>query len=226
MTLPARHRAPQRGTRYRTPHRRRSPLLPVVLTVLALGAVAVALLVPGSPPEAAAGASAATAPAASVPGPVVLAAQPTAPATVPVRVRVPAAGVDGGLVELGLDPAGALAVPADPSLAGWYAAGPVPGEVGPAVLAGHVDSARGPAVFARLAGIGPGDEVLVDRSDGTSVRFAVTRVERHPKGAFPTEEVYGPTPDAQLRLVTCGGAFDRSRGSYEDNVVVFATLVS
>ncbi|MGY1667552.1 class F sortase [Geodermatophilus sp. SYSU D00696] len=197
----------------------------MVLTVLALGAVTVALLVPGSSAPAAE-ASGATAPAASVPGPVVLAAQPTAPATVPVRVRVPAAGVDSALVELGLDPAGALAVPADPSLAGWYAAGPVPGEVGPAVLAGHVDSARGPAVFAHLAGIEPGDEVLVDRSDGTTVRFAVTRVERHSKGAFPTEEVYGPTPDAQLRLVTCGGAFDRSRGSYEDNVVVFATLVS
>ncbi|MBW8767444.1 MAG: class F sortase, partial [Geodermatophilales bacterium] len=90
------------------------------------------------------------------------------------------------------------------------------------VLAGHVDSTAGPAVFFRLGELAAGDEVVVGRSDGTTVRFTVTRVARYPKAAFPTAEVYGPTPDAQLRLITCGGDFDRSRRSYADNVVVFA----
>ncbi len=207
MTAASPHRASRRPG---------SVLLSAVLGVLALAAGAAALLVPGAPPPAAA-----TAPA---PGPVVLAGAPAGTAT-PLRVRVPAIGVDSALVDLGLDAAGALAVPADPAAAGWYAGGPVPGDVGPAVVAGHVDSAEGPAVFARLRELAPGDEVLVDRSDGTTARFAVTRVERHPKDAFPTAAVYGPTADAQLRLVTCGGAFDRAARSYEDNVLVFATLV-
>ncbi len=198
--------------------RRPGPVaLRVALGVLALATGGVALLVPGSPPPAAA-----TPPA---PGPVVLAGASPAGAVAPLRVRVPAIGVDSALAGLGLDGAGALTVPADPDAAGWYAGGPVPGDVGPAVVAGHVDSADGPAVFARLDELAPGDEVLVDRSDGAVARFTVTRVERHPKDAFPTAAVYGPTPDAQLRLVTCGGAFDRAAGSYEDNVVVFATLV-
>jgi hypothetical protein len=184
------------------------------LALLAAGAGAVALLVPGSAP-----------PAGAAPEPVVLVAQAPAAGVLPVRVRAPAAAVDSGLVDLGLDATGALEAPADPALAGWYAHGPVPGDVGPAVLVGHVDSRRGPAVFFRLRDLSAGDEVLVDRSDGTTARFTVDRVERHPKDAFPTSAVYGPTADAQLRLVTCGGDFDRSARSYEDNVVVFATLV-
>jgi hypothetical protein len=203
VTVPARHRAP----------RRTGPaLLRLVLALLVAAVGAVALLVPGSAP-----------PAGAAPGPVVLAAQAPAAGALPLRVRVPAAGVDSGLVDLGLDAAGALEVPADPALAGWYAQGPVPGDVGPAVIAGHVDSRDGPAVFSRLRDLSAGDEVLVDRSDGTTARFTVDRVERHPKDAFPTDAVYGPTADAQLRLVTCGGDFDHSAGSYEDNVVVFAT---
>ncbi len=201
MTRPGRHRAP----------RRRGP---VVLALAATGAAAAAVLVPGSAPRA---------DATAAPGPVVLAAQAPTAAAVPLRVRVPAIGVDSALIGLGLDAGGALETPGDPDLAGWYGQGPVPGDVGPAVLAGHVDSRVGPAVFARLRELSPGDEVLVDRSDGTTARFAVDRVERYPKDAFPTAAVYGPTADAQLRLVTCGGAFDRSAGSYEDNVVVFAT---
>ncbi|WP_457043545.1 class F sortase [Geodermatophilus sp. SYSU D01180] len=193
-----------------------------MLAVLALVAGAVALLSPAAPPQAAAAGT----PAATVPGPVAL-AQGTAPAAVrPVRVRAPAVGLDSRLVDLDLDAAGALAAPADPATAGWYAGGPAPGEVGPAVLAGHVDSRSGPAVFWHLRELAPGDEVLVDRADGSTAAFSVTRVERHPKDAFPTDAVYGPTADAQLRLVTCGGAFDRSVRSYEDNVVVFATATA
>lgn len=143
----------------------------------------------------------------------------------PVRVRAPAAGVDAALTGSGLDATGALAVPADPTVAGWYAAGTVPGQPGPAVLAGHVDWAGRPAVFSGLHRLAPGDEIVVDRADGTSVRFAVSRVLQVPKGAFPTAAVYGPVPGAELRLITCGGRFDASSGSYGDNVVVLARLV-
>ncbi len=145
-------------------------------------------------------------------------------AAAPVRVRVPAIGVDSGLLRLGTDAAGALVPPDDVTRAGWFADGAVPGDVGPAVVAGHVDSVDGPAVFSRLRELAPGHEVLVDRADGTTARFAVTGVGRYPKSDFPTEAVYGPTPRAELRLVTCGGEFDRSARSYLDNVVVTAVL--
>lgn len=143
----------------------------------------------------------------------------------PVRVRVPAAGVDAAVTGSGLELTGALTVPADPAVAGWYAAGPAPGRPGPAVLAGHVDWAGRPAVFGGLGRLAPGDEIVVDRADGSSVRFAVDRVVRAPKDAFPTDAVYGPVPGAELRLITCGGVFDPAAGSYRDNLVVFARLV-
>ncbi|MDT0277749.1 class F sortase [Blastococcus goldschmidtiae] len=143
----------------------------------------------------------------------------------PVRVRVPAAGVDAAVTGSGLETTGALTVPADPAVAGWYAAGPAPGRPGPAVLAGHVDWTGRPAVFAGLDRLVPGDEIAVDRADGTSVRFAVDRVVRSPKDAFPTDAVYGPVSGAELRLITCGGVFDPAAGSYRDNLVVFARLV-
>jgi hypothetical protein len=148
-------------------------------------------------------------------------ARPAVPA--PVRLRVPAAGVDSPLTGIGLPPSGALVPPAGATTAGWYADGPTPGATGPAVIAGHVDWAGRPGTFARLREISPGDTVLVDRADGSTVGFTVTRVERAAKGEFPTGAVYGPTPDAQLRLITCGGSFDRAAGSYADNVVVYAT---
>ena len=150
---------------------------------------------------------------------------PTAPAVAPARVRIPAVGIDSTLDRLGTDAAGALVPPADFAHAGWFTGSPAPGAVGPAVLAGHVDSWRGPAVFFRLAQLHDGDDVLVTRADGTTLRFTVTRVMRYPKSAFPTAEVYGPTGNPQLRLITCGGSFDRSRRSYVDDVVVFARLV-
>ncbi|GAB3200583.1 hypothetical protein GCM10027261_32920 [Geodermatophilus arenarius] len=216
MTRPAAHHRARRS-RHRAP-RSRAGLLRPALAVLALAAGVVALRGPAAPPPAAAGT-----PTATVSGPVVLAQRSAPAAAPPVRVRAPAIGLDSGLVDLGLDATGALAAPADPAAAGWYTGGPAPGDVGPAVLAGHVDSRSGPAVFWRLRELAPGDEVLVDRADGSTVAFTVSRVERHPKDAFPTAAVYGPTADAQLRLVTCGGDFDRSARSYEDNVVVFAT---
>ena len=139
-------------------------------------------------------------------------------------MRIPSLGVDSDLARLGTDTAGALVPPADFARAGWFAGGPVPG-VGPAVLAGHVDSTEGPAVFFRLGRLHGGDAVVVTRADGTTLRFTVTRVVRYPKSAFPTAAVYGPTAGPELRLITCGGHFDRSRRSYVDDVVVFARLV-
>ncbi|MFL6097558.1 MAG: class F sortase, partial [Blastococcus sp.] len=155
---------------------------------------------------------------------VTLSAASPAPAEAPVRLQVPTAGIDTPLTGIDLDAAGALVPPSDDADAGWYRSGPAPGEVGPAVLTGHVDSVAGPAVFFRLRDVAAGDPVTVTRSDGTTMRFTVTRVARFPKGAFPTGEVYAPTPRAELRLITCGGVFDRAAHSYLDNVVVYAQL--
>ncbi|WP_291040449.1 class F sortase, partial [Herbiconiux sp.] len=143
----------------------------------------------------------------------------------PVRVRVPSIGVESGLESLSRDSTGWIQPPVDFASAGWYRDGVVPGQTGPAVIAGHVDSAVGPAVFYDLAGLPEGAEVIVDLSDGSSVTFAVDGRLQVPKNDFPTEQVYGPTPDSQLRLVTCGGAFDDSTGHYTDNVVLFATKI-
>jgi hypothetical protein len=144
--------------------------------------------------------------------------------TRPLGVRIPAIGVDAtSLVPLAIIPAtGELAAPTQFDQTGWYAAGPVPGEPGPAVIAAHVDSRAGPAVFFRLKELTPGDKVYVPRSDGVTATFAVTGVERYPKNAFPTQKVHGPTPDRALRLITCGGSFDYAKRSYWDNIVVYA----
>jgi len=140
----------------------------------------------------------------------------------PVRVRIPRIGVDAALLALELDPHGVLPPPPTNHETGWWRAGPEPGEAGPAVVVGHVDSREGPAVFFRLRDLDPGDRIAVDRIDGTTAEFTVVRTERYGKDSFPTAEVYGDTPNAQLRLITCGGAFDRRSGHYLDNVVVYA----
>ena len=158
--------------------------------------------------------------------PIVLPVAVTDPVAVPVRVTIPSLGVATELTRLGVDSMGELVPPEDFAVAGWFAAGPAPGAVGPAVLAGHVDSRRGPAVFFRLGEVPVDSQVLVTQEDGTTVHFTVTRVEQYPKDAFPTAEVYGPTAGAELRLITCGGDFDRGQRSYEDNVVVYAHLAT
>lgn len=164
-------------------------------------------------------------------GPALLRPPAYAPAVIaepvrPVAVSIPSLGVAGPLEDLVADPATReLSAPNDPSRAGWYAAGVVPGDQGPAVIGGHVDSRRGPGVFFRLRTLRPGDVVDVTRSDGRTARFSVIAVAFYPKDAFPTQAVYGPTSGPELRLVTCGGVFDRSVRSYQDNVVVDAVLV-
>lgn len=142
----------------------------------------------------------------------------------PARIRIPAIGVDAAVGPLELDAANLLPPPATNEDTGWWRAGPEPGEVGPAVIVGHVDSYLGPAVFFRLRQLVPGDEILVERVDGSVARFVVSSSEQYDKNAFPTDAVYGATPDAQLRLITCGGSFDRGDRRYLDNVVVYAHL--
>lgn len=140
----------------------------------------------------------------------------------PVRLRVPAAGVDTSLLRLGTAADGSVEVPAPYDVAGWFTGGPRPGQTGPAVILGHVDSRAGPGVFFRLEDLSPGAQVHVDRADGSTATFRVTDVLTVPKDAFPTELVYAPTLQPALRLVTCGGPFDDSAGSYRDNVIVTA----
>ncbi|TDD79483.1 class F sortase [Actinomadura rubrisoli] len=142
----------------------------------------------------------------------------------PVEVRIPALGVHSRLERLATGGGGELVPPRDPATAGWYAAGIRPGDAGPAVIAGHLDARTGPGVFAGLAGLRPGAAVLVKDARGRTSRFTVDAVRTYPKARFPTAEVYGPTPDPQLRLITCAGAFDRSRRHYLDNVVAYATM--
>jgi hypothetical protein len=144
----------------------------------------------------------------------------------PTRVQIPAIGVDAPLVRLGLQTDRTMEVPVDFDVAGWYDDGPRPGEYGPAVIAGHLDSEVGRAVFYRLSQLDPGDEIHVRHADGEGSTFVVTRVARFEKQAFPTADVFGPTIEPELRLVTCGGGFDFARHSYLGNTVVFASLKS
>jgi sortase (surface protein transpeptidase) len=145
----------------------------------------------------------------------------------PVALRIPSIKLTTkGLVDLGLDEKGELEAPKDFQQAGWYAAGPTPGEFGPSVIAAHVDSHLGPAVFYRLGALKKGAEVVIDRKDGSTATFVVDRVERYPKTQFPTSEVYADTGGrAELRLITCGGDIDQQSGHYVDNVVAYAHLV-
>jgi sortase (surface protein transpeptidase) len=144
-----------------------------------------------------------------------------------VGLDVPSIGLRTPVGDVGITADHRIDVPA--ARAGlpayWYRLLASPGEAGTAVLVGHVDSAAdGPGVFYRIGELGAGDVVTVHRDDGTAPSFVVVRVARFAKDRFPTDVVYGATGRPTLRLVTCGGSFDRSTGSYRDNVVVFADL--
>lgn len=148
------------------------------------------------------------------------------PPSPPERLRIPALGVDSDMfVGLGLQPDNTLEVPEGAEAVGWYVESPTPGERGPSVLAAHVDWQNQKGVFFELRNLEVGDDVIVDRADGTSIRFVVNEVEQYPKNEFPTEKVYGDTEGAELRLITCGGDFDHSVASYRDNIVAYATMV-
>jgi sortase (surface protein transpeptidase) len=141
----------------------------------------------------------------------------------PVRIDIPRIGVSSSLVRLGRAADGTVEVP-DPEVAGWYAPGTRPGDPGSAVILGHVDSDNAPAVFYRLRELRPGDEILIRRADGSTLRFVVQRTRKYPKARFPTDDVYYPTLSPELRLVTCGGEFDNDWGHYLSNIIVFARM--
>ena len=160
-------------------------------------------------------------PVAERPLPLGVSAAEVQPAP-PASLTIPSIGVESELEHLAVRDDGSLAAPDEFGRAGWFSEGPAPGERGPAVIVGHVDSRNGPAVFYRLAELGPGDVVEVTRTDGTVTRFAVIDTFEATKGAFPTEAVYGPTAGPTLRLITCTGAFDRAGRHYLSNLVVYA----
>ena len=143
----------------------------------------------------------------------------------PVSIQIPAIGVGAGVVAARLSRNGSMEVPAV-DLAGWYEPGPRPGAAGPAVIVGHVDSRRGPAVFFRLDRLRRGDRIVVGRARGGAVSFVVERVERVPKQALPVARIWNDTRRPVLRLITCGGSFDRGTGHYRDNVIVYASLAN
>lgn len=149
------------------------------------------------------------------------------PRSRPVRITVPAINVDSSLLALGVEPDGAMQVPSysKSDTAGWYRYSPTPGQKGPAVVVGHVDSPRyGPGVFYRLGAVEAGDVVRVRRADGIVAVFTVNKVVGFPKDDFPTDVVYGDLDHPGLRLITCGGDYEPSAGGYQENTVVFASL--
>lgn len=147
--------------------------------------------------------------------------------SIPTRITVPAIGVNSSLIKLGLNDDGTMQTPplSDVMQAGWYRYSPTPGQRGPAVIVGHIDSREaGEGVFFHLGEMKPGEKINVTRADGITAVFIVDKLEVYPKSGFPTKKVYGNTPDAQLRLISCGGPFDTAKRSYRDNIVVYAHL--
>jgi hypothetical protein len=176
--------------------------------------------VPAAPPSAPVGGT-------SKPG--VAASGPVLARSIPVSIAIPDIGVHSELLQLGLNPDRTVQVPplSRNSQAGWYRYSPTPGQLGPSVILGHVDSAEyGPGIFFRLGALRRGNLVEVTRSDHTVGVFRIERVVSYPKDHFPTLEVYGNTDHAALRLITCGGKFDFSTRNYESNIVAYASLVS
>ncbi len=203
---------------------------PVAAVVLACGLLGAGTGVAGLALAGQNGPAAAPARSATV-VPVPLGSQAPAPqpspgqVARPARLIIPSIGVRTRLIRLGLTPSGTLQVPASAAVAGWYTGSSRPGAVGAAVIGGHIDSRQGPGVFYRLRFLHRGSRVYVRQADGRLAVFRVTAVRSYLKDRFPTEAVYGPVPDAQLRLITCGGTFDYATGHYLSNVIAYATLV-
>lgn len=208
-------------------HRRSGRLLLVLAIALAVagtGFIAVSILGRSAPPPA-------VHEAGSLPAPTATGSAAPAPArvraAVPVSLEIPRIKVSTRLLRLGLNPDRTLQVPPPnhADLAGWYDGSVPPGDRGSAVIAGHVDSDAGPAVFYNLSVLEPGDTVRVQRSDRRTATFRVDRIASFRKSSFPTRMVYGQVKYAGLRLITCGGSYIKSAGGYQSNTVVFASLV-
>ncbi|MFD2466591.1 class F sortase [Amycolatopsis silviterrae] len=196
----------------------------MIRKTFAAAAVALAALLAGCSAGSTTSTASAPAAAASVPS----APAAALPKSEPVSLDIPSIDAHSSLVPLGLNADNSVQVPpvSTPMQAGWYENGPTPGETGPAVVLGHVDGNKHKGIFYRLKEMNPGDTVNIARRDGTTARFEVTKVDQVPKDVFPSDAVYGDTSDPQLRLITCGGAFDRAEHSYVDNIIVYAHLVS
>jgi sortase (surface protein transpeptidase) len=146
--------------------------------------------------------------------------------SVPVSIRIPAIGVSVSLSQLGLNADKSAQVPTKYEEPGWFKLGPTPGQMGSAVILGHVDDKQGPAVFFKVNTLKAGDTVDVSLTNGVVSHFVVRTVETYSKSAFPATKVYASQGYSALQLVTCGGKFDKATGHYESNVVAYTTLVS
>src|SRR3984957_19369958 len=168
-----------------------------------------------------------TAPAATATAPEITVPAPAAVArSVPVAVRIPAIGLAVWLTQLGLNANGTVAVPTSVQVPGWFSPGPSPGQVGSAVILGHVDSYQGPGVFFQLRTLQPGNQITVNLADGVIATFQVKSVVMYQKTQFPDQQVYGSSGSSELQLVTCGGTFDSQTGHYLSNIVVYSSFVS
>lgn len=206
----------------------RRPLRPAVVGVVVLaltGCAAPGVVAPTAAPTPGVGAGASPTAAPSATGTAPPAVTAVGEGAAPAAVSVPAIGLDAPLIDLGIADDGAMEVPVDADDVGWFTGGGKPGGRGPTVIAAHVDSASGPAVFARLDELVVGDAVDVTTVEGGVVGYVVTEVLDVPKAGFPTGRVFGAQPTDQLRLITCGGVFDRSSGHYDQNRIVFAEPV-
>jgi hypothetical protein len=216
------HSSPRRGRHWRTAAAAAALLAGAGATTLTF-ALNSASTPPPLPTAAQSGTLTLTAPPDAA-----AAAQPLAmTSSKPVTVSIPSIGVDAAIDNLGLNADGTVQVPSHPMDAGWYNGSAAPGQLGAAVLLGHVDfKATGPAVFYQLGALKPGSAVTITREDGTTATFTVTAVREFPKNAFPTAEVYQASSDAaQLRLITCG-SWDSNQSAYTGNTVAFATLTA
>jgi sortase (surface protein transpeptidase) len=148
----------------------------------------------------------------------------TLPHATPVHITIPKIGIDTSVISTGLKADGSLALPNQFDVTAWYAGGPAPGDLGPAVIAGHVDSTTGIAIFWRLRELAPGDQIQIARADGSVATFTVIELQQYDQEAFPTEAVYGNINYAGLRLITCGGTFNTTTHHYDQNTVVYARL--
>jgi hypothetical protein len=221
-----RHGGSGRGTRARLA----PPFVGLLVTVGVLCVIRGLLVAapPAPPPSSAVGATPAASTGPAAPSPLPGPSRLSLVASVPVSIAIPSLGVTSKVQQLGLTTAGALAVPVPGphyDEVGWFRYSPTPGEVGPSVMVGHVDSATtGRSVFWALGTLRRGAQITVDRADGSSATFTVSAVSRYEKSRFPTALVYRNTTFAALRLITCGGPIDATSGHYRDNVVVFASL--
>jgi sortase (surface protein transpeptidase) len=201
----------------------------IALVVVLAATVAVLALTLGGGPAPDTAQPPPARPVAVVPAPQVRSEDAAAvlPRSEPVSLDIPKIGAHSSLVPLGLNPDNTVEVPpvTTPLQAGWYTYAPTPGEIGPAVVLGHVDGNHQKGIFFRLKELAPGDRVSIARKDGTTVVFEVTKVHQVPKKDFEGEGVYDDTAGPELRLITCGGVFDRNAHNYVDNIVVYARLV-